>query len=339
MDISDAKRSEVGHTAKRGIVGPIYIGDLNQQFMASGVFVITETIALDENGAAVVTRRNEPCALTVSQSAYQSYIDGLRKRFPEVRTLQPGFEAGHRFLPSHLMKHAAKTLGGETLPSREVAIFGSTEIKVALPVEVRFEEGMAHLCLPGYILEVEISQLARRLEGTWFLQWSHGSIGRGKFRLELIIPNLRTRLWKWCFYNQFFSTTPDYQTASFVRPLHRWFAAVCRRLLGVGVKASSGDLTELCGSESPESGKKCLTHRKAMRWPRLEPKRFTYIWEHVLRTPETFSIHVNYGVRYRKRLFSPLGLLASTILAVILTVLLAEPIAKILRFLHHAFVE
>lgn len=324
--------TKVGGQKSAGNVTPVYLGELNAEFIRSCQYVVTEDIQLDVNGAADITRRTEECIMSVPRISYNHHINRLISSMPGFKFSKPNFEATHRFIPTHLMHYSAFTVQGEELIAKEINEFGSTIIKIALPIKVEFQDKYVSLHLPGYLLKVRISQLAVQLETMWYLQWSHGAAGPTKLHLNLTIPSLKNGVLKKLFYSQFIFADPFYQNYQYSMPILNWFretsftifARIKKRLK---TKSPSPDYSYQTNYFQQKS------RSFLSEWPKLRNKTFSYIWERARSDSGTISIHVAYGLRYRKRIFSPIGFVLSVILAVVLTIFLTDPLNHLIKWI------
>ena len=328
--------AKVGGQKPVGNVTPIYLGGLNAEFIRSCQYVVTEYIQLDTNGAAEITRRTEECIMSVPRSSYNDHINRLRRSMPGFKFSEPNFEVNHRFIPTHLMSYSACTIQGMELIAREVREFGSTIIKIALPIKVEVQDNYVSLHLPGYLLHVGISQLAVQLETMWYLQWSHGAAGPTNLYLNLTIPSLKKGILKTIFYSQFLFAEPVYQNYQYSAPIMNWLreaslAIGARFKRRVKIKRPGPDDSHQTHS-LPEENQSYLSE-----WPKLKSKTHIYTWARARSDPGTISIHVAYGLRYRKRIFSPIGFVLSGVLAVILTILLTDPLKHLIKFIKDWF--
>lgn len=323
-DIQKQNNIKKENDSVKTYIGPIYIGDLNTQFINSAQFIISESIKLDENGTATIIRRIEPCIMNVPRGVYEEYINKLSSQMPKIKLSEPKYEAGHRFLPTSLMNCSAYTLDGNLLPLKEVQEFGSTKINISLPITIDKQNDLIYLKLPGYILKVKISQLSRQLDTMWFLQWSHGAIGQTKLYINLIIPNLKHGVIQKIFYNQFLNVEPNFnssqQSHPFIEFLNISHHLILKKISNI-FKTIFSHILNL------------KNYSNQIKKPKLEAQIFTYHWERSLRSADTFTIHVAYGLRYRKMIFSPVGFILSNIFIIILTILLTEPLTNLIKYI------
>ena len=295
-------------------IGPIYLGDLNRQFLNSGNYTVTESIILNINGSADIIRKTEECQLSVPKNTYESYISNLKQQMPHVKFSKPNFVAGHRFVPTHLMNYSANTLDGKKLYPKEIKEFGSSRIDVPLPIKIRTRKETVTLILPGYELNVKISKLSQNLKDMWYLQWSFSSIGKTKLYLNISVPNLKTKIKSKIFYDQFYQSKPEYQSSFIYHPIIELFFRSLVILKNKFKKRISIPESNVSKSKLSKS------------------KTYTLKWERSFNGPDTMSIHLAYGL-IRKKIFSPIGFILSNILVIILTILLTDPLKEIIKFI------
>ena len=325
---------QLNSTSPQEGIGPIYLGELNRQFIDSAKYIVIEDIYLDTQGSCVIIRSTEPCEMKVHQNVYNNYMEELHRIMPKQKFTAPNFQAGHRFLPSFLMKYSAYTFNGKKLNITENKKFGTTILDVNLPLEIKAKNENVLFKLPGYYIVVEFSRLAQKLDKFWFLQWSHGSVGNTKLYLRVNLPNLRKNIFNKIINSQFFLSEPDFQklemSSSFKNNIKKFFPNKIQGRENNNSKMITGNIFS--------KHERRLAKSDAFNVLKLNDIRYQYVWERSLGKFDTMSIHVAYGQSMR-RLFSPIGFLISNIIVIILTIILTDPLTKIVSILLQGIVN